>query len=258
MTILDEIVAVKRREVETEKISTPVKDLEKNQLFKRQTFSLISSLANQKNTGIIAEFKRASPSRGYINQFAGVEVVTGAYARYGASGLSILTDQQFFKGSAADLGVARHLDLPILRKDFIVDEYQVVQTRAMGADVILLIAACLSKQQLRSLSGLATSIGLEVLLEIHDEEEMDHIHDKINLVGINSRDLKTFTVDMDAAQKMAAQLSDDFLLVAESGIQNPSQVNELRKYFDGFLIGETFMKEADPGFAFQKFVEELQ
>jgi len=187
-----------------------------------------------------------------------VVAVTSAYTQHGASCLSVLTDETFFGGSTGDLLAARVNHIPILRKDFIIDEYQIIEARAMGADVILLIAACLSVQEVKQLAGIAKNLGLEVLLELHAEEELGHICDATGIIGINNRDLKTFQVDIERSLAMARQLPAGKLKIAESGIDAVNTIQLFReKGFDGFLVGENFMKERDPGKAFAKFAQEL-
>jgi indole-3-glycerol phosphate synthase len=207
-----------------------------------------------RKTGIIAEFKRRSPSKGIINNRDSVEAVTKAYAAYGASGISVLTDHDFFGGSLDDLISARDNGVPLLRKDFTIDEYQVLEAKAYGADVILLIAACLSTQQVKYLAGAAKKLGLEVLLEIHDESELGHICNEIDLVGVNNRNLKTFTVDLENSIRLAEKIGDSFLKVAESGINDVKDIHYLQQHgFKGFLIGEYFMKQQSPALAFKNF-----
>ncbi|MDP4262650.1 MAG: indole-3-glycerol phosphate synthase TrpC [Bacteroidota bacterium] len=257
--ILEEIIAVKERQVEFEKTETPVSEWEKQPFFTRQTFSLCSSLLDKNKTGIIAEFKRKSPSKGIINSKVSVEEVTRAYTLNGASGLSVLTDKAFFGGSTEDLAAARFNDIPVLRKDFIIDEYQLVQAKAVGADVILLIAACLTPSRVQRYAAFAKKIGLEVLLEIHQENELGHICDEVDMVGVNNRDLKTFKVDVNTSLRIINKIPTNKLAVTESGISDVETIVTLRQAgFKGFLIGETFMKEADPGYAFAGFVEELK
>lgn len=258
MNILDTIVARKKEEVAARKALRTVADLEKELFFGRETLSLSASLVHPERTGIIAEFKRKSPSKGVINAQASVEDVTAAYARYGASGLSVLTDTDFFGGSNADLVLARQQQVPILRKDFMIDEYQVVEAKAIGADVILLIAACLSPAEVKSLASFAKSLRLEVLLEIHDETELVHICDEVDLVGVNNRNLKTFEVDINTSLRLIGQMPAEKPGVAESGISNPETIKTLKQAgFKGFLIGENFMKQPDPSIAFADFVQHL-
>jgi len=209
-------------------------------------------------TGIIAEFKRKSPSKGFINRDADVKDVTEAYTKFGASGLSVLTDNHFFGGSTADLVTARQNEIPILRKDFIIDQYQLFVSKAIGADVVLLIAACLSRTKLKRLAGYAKDLGLEVLLEIHEERELDHICDGIDIIGINNRNLKTFEVDIDRSIALSRRLPENMLKIAESGIRDADAVRKFRlEGYNGFLMGETFMKEKDPGQSFGNFVNSL-
>lgn len=258
MNILDTIIAQKELEVAERKALTPQEALEKQAGFARPVLSLKQFLLDPARTGIIAEFKRKSPSKGIINGDADVVTVTSAYARYGASGLSVLTDTEFFGGSTKDLVLARVNNIPILRKDFIIDEYQITEARAMGADVILLIAACLTPAVVKRLAAFANSLGLEVLLELHDEEELEHICPETGLVGINNRNLKTFTVDIDRSLRMAEQLPAGKVKIAESGISDPATIRLFRENgFHGFLVGENFMKSPDPGKAFADFVDQL-
>jgi indole-3-glycerol phosphate synthase len=259
MNILDQIIASKRVEVARKKTESPVHLLELSPFFNRDTLSLKQSLRDPAKTGIIAEFKRKSPSKGIINGQADVSAVTGKYTTYGASGLSVLTDLDYFGGSEADLQQARLNNVPILRKDFIVDEYQVLEARAMGADVILLIAACLTPSEVLNLASFARNLQLEVLLELHAEEELDHINGYTELVGINNRNLKTFEVDMDKSISMAEKIGTAALRIAESGIREPEDVVTFKRVgFEGFLIGERFMKEEDPGQAFKIFADRLK
>jgi indole-3-glycerol phosphate synthase len=256
MNILDRIIEHKRKEVEERKVKTPVAALEKTPFFSRPTFSLTESLLNK--TGIIAEFKRRSPSKGIINDQVTVEAVTRGYAAAGASCLSVLTDEQFFGGTSEDLRQARVNAIPILRKDFTIDEYQIVEARAIGADVILLIAACLTPAEVKRMAVFAQSLGLEVLLEIHNEAELGHICDETSLVGVNNRDLKTFTVDVERSIRLSQQIPAGKLLIAESGINEVATILHMKKAgFQGFLVGEHFMKEKDPGAAFGAFVRKL-
>lgn len=258
MNILETIIAEKRREVSQRKAAVPEAQLEQHELFKKLPLSLKRSLKDVERTGIIAEFKRASPSKGIINETAAVRDVTAAYARSGASGISVLTDEPFFKGSLRDLEAAVNLPVPVLRKDFMIDDYQIVEAKAYGASVILLIAACLSAREVKKLAAFAKSLRLEVLLELHTEDELDHICSDVDLVGINNRNLKTFSVDLDHSVRLAEKIDQSFLKIAESGIRSASDIDFLKQHgFDGFLIGETFMKQHDPGLAFQQFAATL-
>jgi indole-3-glycerol phosphate synthase len=259
MNILEEIVHYKKSEVGRRKSEAGIADLEKSDGFGRKTFSLKRSLLDNNKTGIIAEFKRRSPSKGIINDAADVVHVTKAYTGYGASGLSVLTDEHFFGGCAADLTKARVNEIPLLRKDFIIDEYQVIEAKSIGADVILLIAACLSPADVKRLARLAVSLDLEVLLELHAEEELGHICDEVQLVGVNNRDLKTFKVDIERSLRMAEKIPVDKIKIAESGISSVENIKLFKENgFHGFLIGEHFMKEPDPTIAFADFVDQLK
>jgi indole-3-glycerol phosphate synthase len=257
--ILEEIVSYKREEIRKKKSDKPVQFFEKSPDFHREILSMKAFLRNPEKTGIIAEFKKKSPSKGIINEYASVESVTAAYALYGASAISVLTDGPSFGGSSDDLKEARFNTLPILRKDFILDPYQLAESRAMGADSILLIAACLKADETRHLAMKAHDMGLEVLLEIHEEDELDHLCEEVDVVGINNRDLKTFSVDIERSIRLAAFLPANKLRIAESGIHNIETILYLKKAgFDGFLIGEQFMKAADPAIAFASFTSQLK
>jgi indole-3-glycerol phosphate synthase len=259
MNILDKIIEYKKTVVAEAKAVKSIEELKASPFFQRQTISLKQFLLDETKTGIIAEFKRQSPSKGVINAGADVVEVTGAYAKYGASGLSVLTDEAFFGGSASDLSGARVNEIPILRKDFMIDEYQLVEAKAMGADVILLIAACLSRERVKQLAVFARNLGLEVLLEIHNEEELAHICDEAELVGVNNRDLKTFTVDVNRSVELAEKIPGDKIKISESGISDVTNIHLLKQHgYRGFLIGENFMKTADPGAAFEAFVGKLR
>ncbi|MFT3903332.1 MAG: indole-3-glycerol phosphate synthase TrpC [Niabella sp.] len=259
MNILDTIVAHKRIEVAERKTKKSIDDLQQMPGFFRAVKSLAASLSKEDSTGIIAEFKRKSPSKGYIKQDADVLAVTSGYAKAGAACLSVLTDEHFFGGSDADLMQARVNDIPILRKDFIVDPYQLTEARAIGADVILLIAACLTPPEVKSLAKEARALGLEVILELHAEEELGHVCDETNIVGINNRDLKTFKVDIERSLRMAEKIPADKIKIAESGIDKVEDILLFRQNgFSGFLIGELFMKQPDTPAAFAQFVKTLQ
>lgn len=258
--ILKRIVDSKYREVAERKQLMPVDELVKLEGFGRPVISLAKRFESRVSTGIIAEFKRKSPSKGIINDRSSVADVVSAYETSGAAAVSVLTDEDYFGATAADFAIARaQLSIPLLRKEFIVDEYQVVETKAMGADLILLIAACLSPQEVKTLGRKAAELGLEILLELHDESEIGHICDEITHVGINNRNLNTFSVSIDRSIAMAYALPAGKFRIAESGISTPEQVDLFReKGFDGFLIGENFMKEMDPGMAFKQFTGKLK
>ena len=245
-------------EVAERKKQTPLIELEKQPFFNRQTLSLKKSLLDATQTGIIAEFKRQSPSKGIINNKDSVESVTKSYTEHGASGISVLTDHKFFGGTLNDLKIARENNVPLLRKDFMIDEYQCVEAKAFGADVILLIAACLTPVEVKTLSVVAENLGLEVLLELHDETELEHICDAVDMIGVNNRNLKNFEVNLEHSVRLAEKIDDRFIKVAESGINDVANIHYLKRHgFQGFLIGEYFMKQASPMMAFKTFVSQL-
>jgi len=257
--ILEQIVSYKREEIRNRKAVSPVHLLEKLPEFNRKILSMKDYLLDPDKTGIIAEFKKKSPSKGIINAEASIESVTAAYCRYGASMISVLTDEPSFGGSSNDLQCARFNALPILRKDFILDPYQLTESRAMGADAILLIAACLKPAETKALATAARQLGLEVLLEIHGESELAHLCEEVDVVGINNRDLKTFSVDVDRSIRLAERLPVDKLRIAESGIRDIDTILQLKTAgFNGFLIGEQFMKAPDPAIAFASFIDQLK
>lgn len=259
MTILEEIINHKKKELEIQRSKTPVKVLERSRFFKRNTLSFADFILNPDKSGIIAEFKRKSPSRGVINDTATLEEVTTGYFRAGASALSILTDQKFFGGSINDLIRARELNpVPILRKDFIIDEYQIVEARSAGADAILLIAAVLAPEESENLARFARSLDLQVLLEVHQAAELSHLNKFVSMVGVNNRDLNTFTVDTGLSAKLAAEIPFDFMKISESGITSPLTIKWLKGLgYRGFLIGEIFMRAPEPAVAFSDFVKLL-
>jgi indole-3-glycerol phosphate synthase len=259
MNILEKIVSAKRKEILRSKNAVPVSRLEKSNHFPVQTRSLEKALQNNKGFGIIAEFKRQSPSRGIINSTASPGEVCGAYLNSGASAVSVLTDREFFGGGNDDLQQARRVcNGVILRKEFIIDEYQVIESKSIGADVILLIAGILSSQELKALSDLALSLKLEVLFEIHNESDIDKLPGKAMLIGVNSRNLDTFSINTDIPGELISKLPGTSIKIAESGIHSAEKLLELKKAgFGGFLIGEKFMKEQDPGKSCRKFIEDL-
>lgn len=259
MTILQQIIAYKHQEVADRKAIRPIAALEQMPHFARQVPSLKRSVMDPSNTGIIAEFKRRSPSKGIINDVATVQEVTAAYTAHGASGISVLTDGPSFGGSLNDLLEATANHIPLLRKDFMIDEYQLVEAKAHGAAVILLIAACLTPQQVKRLAATAKGLGLEVLLELHGRQELDHVCDDVDLIGINNRNLDTFQVNWQHSIDMAAALPTDRPKIAESGIHDIDTLLMLQRHgFHGFLIGEMFMKRPDPTTAFASFVNQLR
>jgi len=260
MDILQEITAFKRKEVEERRSLFPVKLLEKSIYFNSTPVSLKKYLERSDLSGIIAEFKRKSPSKGFINKYADVERTTIGYMQAGASALSVLTDTNYFGGKAEDLNTARKYNFcPILRKDFTVDEYQVIEAKSMGADVILLIAAILSKEQIKTYSALAQDLGLEVLLEIHGEEELEKVAPGIQIVGINNRNLKTMEVSLKTSLDLVSKLPSQVIKVSESGISKAEQLVQLREAgFKGFLMGEFFMKHSRPELACAEFIKGLR
>jgi indole-3-glycerol phosphate synthase len=259
VNILDQIIESKKKSLKEKEDWYSIKQLEASPFFEKENESLVKRLNNETTTGIIAEFKRRSPSKGIINDKAKLEDVVSAYGSYGAAAISVLTDREYFGGSNEDLMQAREIvDIPLLRKDFIVDEYQIVETKSIGADVMLLIAACLTAPEVRKLAAIAKSIGLEILLELHDEKELEHICDETELIGINNRNLKTFEVDIDRSLRMAEKIPNNKIKIAESGISSVENIKLFKENgFKGFLIGENFMKEIDPGMAFKEFVNKL-
>jgi indole-3-glycerol phosphate synthase len=262
MNILEEIVEVKRREVEKKKILFNLDWYKFFSIdFNRKPFSLSKALSQQSSTGIIAEFKRRSPSKGWFKKedYSAPAIVQG-YEQFGAAGASVLTDEEFFGGDLSDLTVVRAVsELPILQKDFIIDEIQIQETKAYGADVVLLIASILSKKRVRELSFEAKKYGLEVLLEIHNESELKHICDEVDIVGVNNRDLKTFKVNIQTSLDLINKIPTDKIAISESGISDVETILILKQAgFKGFLIGENFMKQPDPTIAFADFVNELK
>ncbi|MBD2702522.1 indole-3-glycerol phosphate synthase TrpC [Spirosoma sp. BT702] len=261
MTILDRIIAQKRIEVAQRREATPITALEQMPHFMRHCLSARDAVQSFRSTGIIAEFKRQSPSKGIINDRADVAETTQGYVRSGAAVLSILTDEPFFGGTPADLQAARiaNPETPILRKDFIIDRYQLLEAKAWGADVVLLIAACLTPEEVAELSMQAHDLSLQVLLEVHDEEELERsITPNIDLVGVNNRNLKTFTTSIDTSLRLVERIPDTFAKISESGLHDAETMRTLfRAGFDGFLIGEAFMKTDDPAQALAKLVSEF-
>lgn len=257
MNILDKIIARKKEEISDSKSKISLQQLKDSGFFNRKTLSLKETL--QSKSGIIAEFKRQSPSKGIINDKVSPLEVVFAYENFGASAVSILTDQDFFGGSFEDiLNVRNHINIPILRKDFMIDEHQFYEAKSMGADVILLIAACLSPNQVSEFTELAHSLNLEILLEIHTEDELQHINKEIDFVGINNRNLKDFKVDLQHSVHLKNQLPKDVLSIAESGIYSEEDFKFLKeKSFDGFLMGEYFMKDEKPEKKFSEFISNV-
>lgn len=260
MNILDKIIGDKRKEVDLKKSIVPTSQLERSVLFERSGKSLATALKNS-TSGIIAEHKRRSPSKATINQNTNVGQVAIGYQKAGACGMSILTDIKYFGGSLEDLLLARaSVDMPLLRKEFIIDEYQLIEAKAHGADVILLIAAVLTRPEITKLSELAKSLGLDVLLEVHNEEELHKsMMPSLDMLGVNNRNLKTFEVSLETSKVLSSHIPDDFVKVSESGISSVQAIQELRPYgYEGFLIGENFMKTTHPGKTARAFIEQLK
>ena len=260
MNILDKIILDKRREVVLKKSIIPVSQLEASVFFDKQTISLSHNLRNS-NSGIIAEHKRRSPSKAEINYGFTVEEVVKGYETAGACGISVLTDGKYFGGSLDDLLLARaSVNIPLLRKEFIVDEYQILEAKAHGADLILLIAAVLSREEIKSLSEFAHRLGLEVLLEVHNQEELEKsIMPSLDMIGVNNRNLKTFEVSLDFSKKLADLIPNEFVKVSESGISSIEAITELKPFgYQGFLIGENFMKTDNAGQAAKEFISQLK
>ncbi len=261
MDILQQIIAAKQKEVAEKKeyidnefLHFLSDDLERN------CYSLKERLLAPGSTGIIAEFKRKSPSKGWIHEHIHVSEVVPDYEWNHAAGISLLTDKEFFGGDIEELKIARlEVKIPLLRKDFIIDEFQLYEAKAYGADVVLLIAACLTKEQVKQFAATAKGLGMEVLLEIHDATELGHICDDTDFVGINNRSLKTFEVNIDTSLQLVQQLPKDKIAISESGISEPETIVQLENAgFKGFLLGEAFMREKKPGAAFAHFVKSLK
>ena len=259
MNILDRIVANKAKEIAERKKLVPVKRLEEYPLFAPGRTSLAENILDKSRSGIIAEFKRKSPSAGLINGQAEPGRVVAGYFRNGASGASVLTDTMFFGGNCSDLSAAREACCgPILRKDFIIDEYQVIESRAAGADAIILIAAILDKRRVSSLGKLARQLGLEVLLEIRSISETGMIDCSTNIIGVNNRNLGTFDTDVAVSGDMIEHLPAELTKISESGISSPEAIRNLKAMgYNGFLIGEMFMREADPALKLLNFVKSI-
>lgn len=260
MDILEKIVVDKRKEVTLRKSLIPVSQLEQSVLFERQTVSLANNLKNS-TSGIIAEHKRRSPSKSVINNTLNVQDVAKGYENAGVCGMSVLTDGKYFGGSLDDLLTARaSCNLPLLRKEFIIDEYQILEGKAYGADVILLIAAILSRNEIKQFSEFAKSLNLDVLLEVHNEEELHKsLMPSLDMLGVNNRNLKTFEVSLDTSKNLSALIPNDFVKVSESGISHIEAIKTLKPFgYQGFLIGENFMKTDNPGVSATAFIKTLE
>ena len=259
MTILDKIVKYKREEVDAQKKKVSLEDLKNYDNYSRKTYSLKEFLLDKNKSGVISEFKRQSPSKGLINGVSKVGYVVGKYQKAGASAVSVLTDNKSFGGSSNDLIEARKiLQIPLLRKDFIIDSYQIYESKALGADVILLIASILSKQEIDEFSALAKSLGLSVLFEVHNKMELEKLSDNIDVVGVNNRNLATFEVSIQNSISLVDEIPDRCVKVSESGISEVEKIRELKKYgYKGFLIGENFMKTNNPGESAIEFISSI-
>jgi len=260
MNILDKIVRDKLVEVDLRKNLIPTKQLERSILFDKPTVSLANKLKNS-DSGIIAEHKRRSPSKSIINNNLNVNDVAVGYENAGVCGMSVLTDGKYFGGSLDDLLLARSsCNLPLLRKEFIIDQYQLLEAKAYGADVILLIAAILTKEEIKQFSEFAKALSLDVLLEVHNEEELyKSIMPSIDMLGVNNRNLKTFEVSLDTSKVLSKIIPNDFVKVSESGISSIQAIKELQPYdYKGFLIGENFMKTENPGASAKQFINDLE
>jgi indole-3-glycerol phosphate synthase len=263
MTILDKIISRKFAEVSERKTNISIDQLQKTGYFSKTTNSLKTSLLNPASSGIIAEFKRKSPSKGVINANVTSAEVTKEYVNAGAACLSVLTDIDFFGGSDADFLEARKANpnIPMLRKDFIIDEYQVYESKALGADVILLIAANLRPTEIFNFAKLVKTLGMETLLEVHDEEELNKsVNQYIDIVGVNNRNLKNFSEqNVNASIELAEKIPAQFIKISESCISKPETIQQLKSLgYKGFLIGETFMKTENPGDALKQFISQLK
>ena len=260
MNILDKIIETKKTEVASQKKLVSIEQLQKYPLFSRTCNSLKTSLLKDGSSGIIAEFKQKSPSKGEINFKVKVEEVTKDYANAGVAGISVLTDYKYFGGTLENLVKARETnpEIPILRKDFMIDKYQIFEAKAHGADVILLIAACLEKEQAEVLAKEAKTLGMDVLMEVHNAEELEKVNDFVDIVGVNNRDLKTFTMDIETSVRLSKLIPGKFVKISESGLDSAKTIQYLRENgFKGFLIGETFMKTENPGKTCRELIAQI-
>jgi len=260
MTILEEILVHKRKEVTEAKELRPIKLLERSIFYETDSVSMSGYLSRPDKVGIIAEIKRASPSKGMIHEHIDVEQLSIGYMQAGASALSVLSDAKFFSGSNKDVEVARKFNFcPILRKDFILSEYQVIEAKSIGADCILLIAAAIDAKTCKQLAQVAKGLGLEVLLEVHSKEEIDsHASEYIDIIGVNNRDLRDFTTDIETSIALAEHIPTDFIKISESGISNADAIVRLKSVgYDGFLIGGYFMEHGHPEDACARLIKEV-
>lgn len=260
MNILEKIIQRKRIEVDDAKERVSVAELESMPLFSRTSYRLADFVFDPNRNGIISEFKRASPSKGVINDHSNIVDVVTAYAANGVSAISVLTDGDFFGGSLQDLLIARqNVNIPLLRKEFIIDEFQIIEAKAYGADIVLLIAACLTPKEIIQLSTIAKTLDLNVLLEVHNEKELsDNLIDTVDAIGVNNRNLNDFTVSVDHSLNLVNQIPDQYIKISESGISEVNTIKELKTAgFNAFLIGENFMKSKDPQLAIADFTKRL-
>lgn len=260
MDILNKIASHKKKVVEEKKSLYPVKLLEKSIYFQTQTVSLKEYIRRGDKSGIIAEFKTQSPSKGTINKYADIEKVTIGYMQAGASALSVLTDTKYFGGNIKNLIRARQMNYcPVLQKDFIIDEYQIIEAKSAGADAILLIAAIHTKDSIRNLARFAKSLQLEIILEIHDESELGHLIPEVDILGVNNRNLKTFKTSINQSLKLIEYLPKNILKISESAISNTTDIHRLKNAgYEGFLIGELFMKTQNPAVTCKDFICRLK
>lgn len=259
--VLSEIVAHKRIEVERQKELVPLSEIEKQLSQNRDiVFHSLKGSLERSKTGIISEFKRRSPSKGWLHQDADVNAITKEYEIAGASALSVLTDEKYFGGTITDLRTAvNNVQIPVMRKEFVVDEYQIYEAKQAGASAILLIAAAITLDESKRFTELAQQLKLDVLLELHDEKETDYITPLNNLIGVNNRNLGSFVTDLQKSFRMAELLPKEAVWVSESGISDANTVKELRDAgYKGFLIGEYFMKSGSPGESLSRFIQQIE
>lgn len=255
--VLRKIVAYKKQEVASLKVLKPVDNLKKVAFYNRSTYSMTNSLLA--GTGVIAEFKRASPSKGVIRKEANIDEIVSGYQRVGASAVSVLTDTKFFKAEPKDIVRARSaISIPILRKEFIIDTYQIYESKALGADCILLIAAILSKDEIALFQEVADDLGLQAIVEIYNEHELAKLTGKERIIGVNNRNLDTFQVDINNSLSLVSHLSSE-VKITESGLNASTNLQALiHAGFQGFLVGESFMKEANPSLACDNFIQQIK
>ena len=260
MKILDKIVEDKKVEVKNLSSKIPISLLEKKGLFSRKCISLKKSILNSPS-GIICEFKRKSPSNNNINYKSTISEVVKGYQKAGAAGLSILTNKKYFDGGIQDIIEVRSIsDIPILRKEFIISEYQIIEAKSIGADAILLIASILTSEEILKYSSLAKSLGLEVLVEVHSYEELKKVSgNDIDIIGVNNRNLDSLKIDLNHSVEIYSQIPDEFLKISESGISKVESIHKLKEVgYHGFLIGENFMKSNDPMEAANNFIKKVE